>query len=136
MLSHTSSFFGSVQHLCASYIYVLCLPPPTTFFPTAFPSCVFLFPSLSVSCLLGAYTDFLSGELFYLESVLTQRATGSSRTCSWAARSRRDLLQGQDTRSGQGALARRHTDGPLRAALLKTTVRCEGLAPRRSSSLF
>jgi len=28
-------------------------------------------------------------------------------------------------RSGQGALARRHTDGPLRAALLKTTVMCE-----------
>ncbi len=37
---------------------------------------------------------------------------------------------GQDTRSGQGALARRHTDGPLRAALLKTTVTCE--AWRRS----
>jgi hypothetical protein len=28
---------------------------------------------------------------------------------------------GRDTRSGQGALARRHTDGPLWAALLKTT---------------
>jgi hypothetical protein len=34
---------------------------------------------------------------------------------------------GQDTRSGQGALARRHTDGPLWAALLKTTVMCEDL---------
>ncbi len=32
---------------------------------------------------------------------------------------------GQDTRSGQGALARRHTDGPLWAALLKTTVMCK-----------
>ena len=31
----------------------------------------------------------------------------------------------QDTRSGQGALARRHTDGSLWAALLKTTVMCE-----------
>ena len=28
-------------------------------------------------------------------------------------------------RSGQGALARRHTDGPLWAALLKTTATCE-----------
>ena len=32
---------------------------------------------------------------------------------------------GQDTRSGQGALARRHTDRPLRADLIKTTVMCE-----------
>jgi hypothetical protein len=32
---------------------------------------------------------------------------------------------GRDTRSGQGALARRHTDGPLCAALLKTTVMCD-----------
>ena len=32
---------------------------------------------------------------------------------------------GRDTRSGQGALARRHTDAPLCAALLKTTVMCE-----------
>ena len=32
---------------------------------------------------------------------------------------------GQDTRSEQGALARRHTDGPLRAALLKTTAMCK-----------
>ena len=31
----------------------------------------------------------------------------------------------EDTRSGQGALARRHTDGPLRAALLKTTAMCK-----------
>jgi hypothetical protein len=29
----------------------------------------------------------------------------------------------RDTASKQGALARRHTDGPLWAALLKTTVR-------------
>jgi hypothetical protein len=40
------------------------------------------------------------------------------------ARSARSV-PGQDTRSGQGALARRHTDGPLWAALLKTTVMCE-----------
>ena len=32
---------------------------------------------------------------------------------------------GRDTRSGPGALSRRHTDGPLCAALLKTTVMCE-----------
>ena len=32
---------------------------------------------------------------------------------------------GRDTQSAQGALARRHTDGPLWAALLKTTVMCE-----------
>ena len=32
---------------------------------------------------------------------------------------------GRDTRSGQGALARKHTDGQLWAALLKTTVMCE-----------
>jgi hypothetical protein len=32
---------------------------------------------------------------------------------------------GRDTRSGQGALARRHTDGPLWAALLKMTVMFE-----------
>ena len=42
-------------------------------------------------------------------------------SCAFSARS----ATGQDTRSGQGALARRHTDGPLRAALLKTTVTCE-----------
>ena len=74
-----------------------------------------------------------------LGGVLTQGATGSARACtlarsaprhgsararSWAARSARSA-PGQDTRSGQGALARRHTDGPLRAALLKTTVTCE-----------
>ena len=38
----------------------------------------------------------------------------------------------QETRSGQRALARRHTDGPIRAALLKTTLRCEDLDPDRS----
>ena len=41
---------------------------------------------------------------------------------------------GQDTRSGQGALARRHTDGPIRAALLKTTVMCEAWRRRTRSS--
>jgi hypothetical protein len=63
----------------------------------------------------------------------TQGRHGSARTCSLhctltpaacAARSARSV-PGQDTRSGQGALARRHTDGPLWAALLKTTVMCE-----------
>jgi hypothetical protein len=53
-------------------------------------------------------------------------------SCAFSARS----ATGQDTRSGQGALACRHTDGLIRAALLKTTVRCEGLVRRRSSSLF
>ena len=64
-----------------------------------------------------------------------------TRTCSFAARLVRSGLYqwgdgtpaglqtrsapGQDTRSGQGALVRRHTDGPIRAALLKTTVMCE-----------
>jgi hypothetical protein len=52
-------------------------------------------------------------------------------SCALSAQS----ATGQDTRSGQGALARRHTHGPLRAALLKTTVRCEGLVRRRSSFL-
>jgi hypothetical protein len=42
-------------------------------------------------------------------------------TCRLAAK----FKAGQDTRSGQGALVRRHTDGPLWAALLKTTVMCE-----------
>jgi hypothetical protein len=37
---------------------------------------------------------------------------------------------GRDTRSGQGTLARRHTDGQLWAALLKTTVMCETWRPR------
>jgi hypothetical protein len=64
---------------------------------------------------------------------LDQGRHGSARTCSLhctltpaacAARSARSV-PGQDTRSGQGALARRHTDGPLWAALLKTTVMCE-----------
>jgi hypothetical protein len=68
-----------------------------------------------------------------LITCLDQRRHGSARTCSLhctltpaacAARSARSV-PGQDTRSGQGALARRHTDGPLWAALLKTTVMCE-----------
>jgi hypothetical protein len=77
---------------------------------------------------------------------LDQRRHGSARTCSLhctltpaacAARSARSV-PGQDTRSGQGALARRHTDGPLWAALLKTTVMCEAwrrhtIAPQNPS---
>ena len=58
------------------------------------------------------------------------------RKCESSARSTAILQQGtrdlgsrairrQETRSGQGALARRHTDGPLRAALLKTTAMCK-----------
>ena len=46
---------------------------------------------------------------------------GCAHWCTLKARS----APGQDTRIGQGALARRHTDGPLWAALLKTTVMCE-----------
>jgi hypothetical protein len=64
---------------------------------------------------------------------LDPRRHGSARTCSLhctltptagAARLARSA-PGRDTRSGQGALARRHTDGPLWAALLKTTVMCK-----------
>ena len=51
-------------------------------------------------------------------------------SCVLSARS----ATGQDTRSGQGALARRHTDGQLRAALLKTTVMFE--ACRRRTMLL
>jgi hypothetical protein len=50
-----------------------------------------------------------------------------------AARSAIRSLPGRDTRSGQGALARRHTDGPLCAALLKTTVMCEAWRRRTSA---
>jgi hypothetical protein len=69
---------------------------------------------------------------------LDPRRHGSARTCrlhstltpaACAARSARSA-PGRDTRSGQGALARRHTDGPLWAALLKTTVMCEAWRPR------
>ncbi len=45
-------------------------------------------------------------------------------------------VTGQGTRSGQGALARKHTDGQLRAALLKTTLRCEGLGARSQPPSF
>jgi hypothetical protein len=48
----------------------------------------------------------------------------SAKACSLATHLTRSA-PGQDTRSGQGSLARRHTDGPLREALLKTTVTCE-----------
>ena len=96
---------------------------------------------------------------------LDPRSHRNARACSLAARLTRsdDLLQqgtrelcaltqsveqgaeqralnairyGQGTRSGQGALARRHTDGPLRAALLKTTLRCEGLGARSQPPSF
>jgi len=43
----------------------------------------------------------------------------------FAAREGRDPLRYKIREVGRGALARRHTDGPLRAALLKTTVMCE-----------
>jgi hypothetical protein len=77
---------------------------------------------------------------FMTGSILTQGCTGTPEPAAW-----RDPLQGterestqlsaqsapgQETRSGQGALARRHTDGPLKAALLKTTFRSEGLGAR------
>jgi hypothetical protein len=45
--------------------------------------------------------------------------------CRLTAEFKARSAPGQDTRSGQGALARRHTDGPLCAALLKTMVMCE-----------
>ena len=64
--------------------------------------------------------------------------------CRVAAQLKARSAPGQDTRSGQGALARRHTDGPLWAALLKTTVMCEAWRrrtiappdPSRTSSFF
>jgi hypothetical protein len=75
------------------------------------------------------------------ECVLTNGGTEAQEPAVCTARSRLQLgctltpaactarsarsVPGQDTRSGQGALARRHTDGPLWAALLKTTVMCE-----------
>ena len=59
------------------------------------------------------------------------RSHRNARACSFAARlAQSSAIRRQETRSGQGALARRHTDGPLRAALLKTTVRwSEGWFP-------
>ena len=61
---------------------------------------------------------------------LVPRSHRNARACSFAARlTRSSAIRRQETRSGQGALARRHTDGPLRAALLKTTLRCDGLDP-------
>ena len=78
--------------------------------------------------------------------------TWSRRMRHWSARARarRDpryapagtqelrsrAIRRQETRSGQGALARRHTDGPLRAALLKATLRCGGLDPTALSCSF
>jgi hypothetical protein len=83
-------------------------------------------------------------------SCLDPRRHGSARTCSLhctrlnclqlALHAWRDPLRirsgtvGRDTRSGQGALASRHTDGPLWAALLKTTVMCK--AWRRCTTLL
>jgi hypothetical protein len=77
----------------------------------------------------------------HLHPVLTNGGTEAQEPAVCTARSRLQLgctltpaactarsarsVPGQDTRSGQGALARRHTDGPLWAALLKTTVMCE-----------
>jgi hypothetical protein len=70
--------------------------------------------------------------------VLHPRGHGSAKTCSsHCTLSPAGLLHkarsapGQDTRSGQGTLARRHTDGPLWAALLKTTVMCEAWRRRK-----
>ena len=76
-----------------------------------------------------------------MRSECLNQGTKNAAACSFAARlARSGLYQwrdgtpaglqtrsalGQDTRSGQGALARRHTDGPLRAALLKTTAMCK-----------
>jgi hypothetical protein len=68
-----------------------------------------------------------SGNLSLSEALQTSRLSylrpDRAPACSVAAGTR--SAPGQDTRSGQGALARRHTDGPLRAALLKTTAMCK-----------
>jgi hypothetical protein len=88
--------------------------------------------------LLLAFNRVVTSQVRACLSVLTQGGHGSARTCSLhctltpaacAARSARSA-PGPDTRSGQGALARRHTDGPLWAALLKATVMCEAWRPR------
>ena len=70
-------------------------------------------------------------------AVLSQGATGTQACspCCTPTRSGRTIRR-QETRSGQGALARRHTDGPLRAALLKATLRCGGLDPTALSCSF
>jgi hypothetical protein len=58
------------------------------------------------------------------KTCLDPRSRGSARTCSLRCTLARSS-PGRDTRSGQRALARRHTDGQLCADLLKTTVMCE-----------
>ncbi len=57
VLAH-SLILGSVQHLYASYIYVLFLPASPTLFPNVFPSCVFLF-SLVMSFFFLPFPPFL-----------------------------------------------------------------------------
>ena len=98
---------------------------------------------LKVYMELGSYFLFLQEQIkdIIIIIVLTQGATEAQRPAARTARSRLQLslhaqrtagfrhkarsAPGQDTRSGQGALARRHTDGPLWAALLKTTFMCK-----------
>ena len=90
---------------------------------------------------IGASSQVPLRSWYFDDDVCLNQGHQNTRACSFAARlARSGLYQwgdgtpaglqtrsapGQDTRSGQGALARRHTDGPLRAALLKTTVMCE-----------
>jgi hypothetical protein len=90
-------------------------------------------PSRRPGPVLEPFSGGVQAYRVYSLCVLTKGRHGSTRTCNLhctltpaacAARSARSA-PGQDTRSGQGALARRHTDGPLWAALLKTTVMCE-----------
>ena len=79
----------------------------------------------------------------YLEgNVLHPRGHGSAKTCSSTCTlspagslhsSRRDLLRDKIREVGRGVLARRHIDGPLCAALLKTTIMCK--ARRRCTTL-
>ena len=56
------------------------------------------------------------------DEALERQSEGSARS-TLAPAGTRELrsraIRRQETRSGQGALARRHTDGPLRAALLR-----------------
>jgi hypothetical protein len=56
--------------------------------------------------------------------------------CRLAAQLKARSAPGQDSRSGHGALARRHTDGPLWAALLKTTVMCKAWRRCTGSTLL
>ena len=63
--------------------------------------------------------------LFFEYSALATDSFCLSCTKGAGSAQRRDPLRDKIREVGRGALARRHTEGPLWAALLKTTVMCE-----------